>query len=108
MDDLITELMADRKLMKKAPSESKALGHAAAKAEADYQIAKAKTSLILKAEGMSATLINLIIKGDERVSPYLLARDCARADYDSSRESLNVYKLDARLLEAQIDREYRG
>lgn len=108
MDDLVTGLMRDRDLMKKASSEMKERGMALANAEAEYQTAKAKTALVLKAEGLSATFIQLVIKGDERVSPSLLARDCAQVDYDSAREALNVYKLDARLLEAQIDREYRG
>ena len=53
-------------------------------------------------------MIAMILKGDERVSVPMFARDCAQVEYDSAREALNVYKLDARLLEAQIDREYRG
>lgn len=108
MEDPMSGLMRDRELMKRASAELKERGVAAAIAEAEYQAAKAKTALALKAEGLSATLIQLVIKGCDDVAPLLLARDCAQVDYDSAREALNVYKLDARLLEAQIDREYRG
>ena len=36
----------------------------------------------------------------------LFERDCAQVMYDSAREALNCYKLDARLIEAQIEREW--
>ncbi|MEG0324405.1 MAG: hypothetical protein RR547_02760 [Raoultibacter sp.] len=108
MSDLVTDLMQDRDLMKKASELLKQRGYVLAKAEAEYQTAKNVTALIMKAEGLSATMIQLILKGDERVSVPMNKRDCARVEYDSAKEALNVYKLDARLLEAQIDREYRG
>lgn len=106
--DLIPALMRDRELMKTASRELKERGVALAKAEAEYQAAKNATALRMKAEGFSATMINLILKGDDHVSQLLFARDCAQVEYDSAKEALNVYKLDARLIEAQIDREYRG
>ena len=108
MSDLIADLVRDRDLMKRASEELKRRGVALAKAEAEYQTAKAAAALSLKADGYSATMIAMILKGDERISVPMFARDCAQVEYDSAREALNVYKLDARLLEAQIDREYRG
>lgn len=108
MSDPVSELARDRDLMKRASEEMKRRGIALAKAEAEYQTAKNATALLLKADGYSATMIAMVIKGDERVSVPMFARDCAQVEYESAREALNVYKLDARLLEAQIDREYRG
>lgn len=108
MSDLLADLMRDRDLMKRASEALKERGIALAKAEAEYQTAKHSRSLAMKADGHSATMIQLLIKGDEKVSLAMFARDCAQVEYDSAREALNVYKLDARLLEAQIDREYRG
>ena len=108
MSDLLSELIRDRELMKTASKQLKERGVALAVAEAEYQTAKAKRALAMQANGQSATMIQLVIKGDEEVSRKLFARDCAEAEYESAREALNVYKLDARLLEAQIDREYRG
>ena len=108
MSDLLSELIRDRELMKTASKQLKERGVALAVAEAEYQTAKAKRALAMQADGQSVTMIQLVIKGDEEVSEKLFARDCAEAEYESAREALNVYKLDARLLEAQIDREYRG
>lgn len=108
MNDLINDLMRDRDLMKKASEVLKERGIALAKAESVYQSSKASCALSLRADGYSATMIQLVIKGDDRVSVHMFARDCAQVEYDSAKEALNVYKLDARLLEAQIDREYRG
>lgn len=108
MSDLIGDLMRDRDLMKKASSELKTRGIELARAEAEYQTAKHLTVLDLKQDGLPATLINLIIKGDGRVCQTLYKRDCAQVEYESAKEALQVYKLDARLLEAQIEREWRG
>lgn len=94
--------------MKRASEALKERGIALAKAEAEYQTAKHSRALAMKSDGHSATMIQLLIKGDEMVSVAMFARDCAQVEYDSAKEALNVYKLDARLLEAQIDREYRG
>lgn len=108
MSDLVSELMADRKQMKESAKRLEEAGLALATAEAEYQAAKHTRVLQLKAKGHSATMIQLLIKGDERVSEKMFERDCAQVLYDSAKEALNVYKLDARLLEAQIDREFRS
>lgn len=108
MSDLVTELMDDRALMKKASRELSERGVALAKAEAEYQTAKHKRVFELKDEKVAATLIQLTIKGDPAVSQAMFLRDCAEVEYKSALEALNVYKLDARILEAQIDREFRG
>lgn len=106
MLDLLNGLEEDRRLMKRASEELRKRGHELAKAENEYQVAKHTRCLQLKAEGYSATMISLIIKGDDEVSTKLLARDIAQVDYQSAIEALNVYKLDSRLLEAQLQREW--
>lgn len=104
--DLIAAVNRDRELMLKAVSEAKQRGIALARAEAEYQTAKHAKVLELKAEGHPATLIQLLVKGDEGVSMKLFERDCAQVEYDSAREAINAYKLSARLVEAQIQREW--
>lgn len=92
--------------MKAASSELKERGIAKAKAEAEYQAVKNRRVLELKAEGCSASLIQMLIKGDAEVNKKLFERDCADVLYESAKEALQTYKLDARLLEAQISREW--
>lgn len=104
--DLLTSLQRDRELMLKAVSEAKERGIKLAHAEASYQTAKHRRVLQMKADGMSATMISLLLKGDEEVSISLFERDCAQVEYDSAKEAINAYKLSARLTEAQIQREW--
>lgn len=104
--NLIEAVNRDRELMLLAVSEAKERGIALAKAESEYQAAKHAKVLELKADGMPATLIQLLVKGDEDVSMKLFMRDCAQVEYDSAREAINAYKLSARLVEAQIQREW--
>lgn len=104
--DLLSELQETRKLMKQAMAEIPERGRIYAQAEADYQAAKNVRALELKAEHMSATLIQLTIKGDKDVNMKLFERDVALIEYESARDAVNVLKLDARLLEQQIQREW--
>lgn len=106
MDNLLLELKRDRDLMKIASSEVKTRGIEYARAEAEYQSAKARRALEMKADGCPVTFIQTVIKGDEEVCEKMFQRDCAEAEYKSAVEALNVYKLDSRLLEAQISREW--
>ena len=105
---LIDELVKDRELMKTASKELKKRGYEWAKAETAYQSTKARRALEMKDKGIPATLIQTIIKGDREVSEKLFQRMVAEAEYTSAKEALNVYKLDAKLLEEQIDREWRS
>ena len=106
MQDVYAALARDRDLMKAASEELKGRGIARARAEADYQAVKNRRVLEMKAEGYSASLIQMLIKGDEEVNTKLFERDCAEVVYDSAKEALNCYKLDARLLEAQLERDW--
>ena len=106
MQRIYEELGESRDYMRRASSELKERGIALAKAEAEYQATKNRRALEMKAEGFAATMIQMILKGDDEVSLKLFERDCAQVMYDSAREALNCYKLDARLIEAQIEREW--
>lgn len=104
--DLVAAVESDRRMMLLAVEEAKKRGIALAKAEAEYQTAKHAKALQMRSEGIPATLIAVMLKGDEDVSCRLFERDCAQAEYDSAREAINAYKLSARLIEAQIQREW--
>lgn len=94
--------------LERATAAYRRSGNEAAKAEADYQSAKARRALQLKAEGNSAAMIALRIKGDPEVNGYLMQRECARALYEADRELINTIKLTIRVKEAQLEREYQG
>lgn len=73
-------------------------------AERDYVVAKAQETLRLRSEGMPATLITDVVKG--KVAKELFKRDTADMMYKTAIENVNALKLQIRVLQAQIDREW--
>jgi hypothetical protein len=74
--------------------------------EKEYKMALNKKSLELRAEDMPVTLINQVIYGYDDISLLRLARDTAQVRYNANQEFINVLKLEIRILESQIAREY--
>lgn len=77
-----------------------------ARAEADYKVALAQTALKLKAEGMAVTMINTVIHGTGEVPKLRMERDIAEVMYKTSQEKIQSVKLQLRLVEAQVEREW--
>jgi len=99
MARLNTELTSSIKLLRKN-------GDALAEAERDYQIAKSQTVLRMKEQGCTITEIGLSIKGKEGVAEKMFKRDVAQVMYDANKEHINVVKLQLRIIESQIEREW--
>lgn len=79
-----------------------------AMAERDYQVLKAQTVLVMKSNGCPMTEINLSIKGQPAVAEAMLKRDVAKAMYEANQEHINVKKLEIRVIENQIGREWNA
>ena len=60
----------------------------------------------LKDAGASITEISLSIKGQPEVAEKLFARDVAKVMYEANQEHINTVKLQLRLLDNQIAREW--
>ena len=104
--ELLNELNEKRKLLNQALSESVRRGIKLAQAERAYKMANAQFILAQRASGTPATLIKDLALGDEEVSGLRLERDIASVYYENAREAINSYKLEARLIEEQISREW--
>lgn len=104
--NLIVELQNKRELLNKALSECVKRGKELAQAECEYKQSAAKFILAQRAMGTPATLIRELALGDDIVSKLRLNRDIASVYYDNAKEARNVYKLEARLIEEQIKREW--
>ena len=99
IEKLMTELTASiRKLRQN--------GANLAEAERDYKITLRKEALRLRAEDMPVTLINNIIYGVPEVAEKRFKRDVEEANYKANQEHINVVKLQLRILEAQLAREW--
>lgn len=99
INKLNSELTQSIKLLRKN-------GDAYAKAEQEYQVAKAQTVVKMKEMGCTSTEINLSIKGQPAVSEKMFARDVAKVMYEANQEHINTVKLQLRLLDNQIAREW--
>ena len=75
-------------------------------AEAAYRTALADRELRLRADGMAASLVSDVARGDRDVAQKLIDRICKEALYKAALEAINIYKLQLKVLEAQYEREW--
>lgn len=106
MADLITEVERMRSALRRSIDDLLKHGTDLAQKEHSYQVAKAQTVLQMKDEGRPVTEISLTIKGQPKVAEAMLERDIAQALYDTNKEHINATKLELRILENQIAREW--
>lgn len=104
--NLWTELEEKRKLLDKAIDNLANNGYDLAAKERDYKIAINKKALELRAEDTPVTLINTVIYGYEDIAKLRFDRDIAQVKYNSNLEYINTIKLQIRILENQLQREY--
>lgn len=77
-----------------------------AEAERAYQIAKRDTCLRLKAEGMAVGMVSMVCKGEPEVATKLYDRIAKEAIYRANQEAVMSLKLQIRVIDNQITREY--
>lgn len=106
--DLYMELQGKVSMLDKALQQLGARGRTYAKSEQDYRIALAEKILIEREKGTPVTIISDICRGDRKIAGLKFDRDVAETVYKAAMEACNVYKIQVRVLENQIDREYRG
>lgn len=105
--DLFSEI---QELIKKLDTAIKTLsknGQALAEAERDYKITLRQEALKLRQEkNMPVTLISQIIYGVPEVADKRFKRDIADTMYQTNLEFINTTKLQLRILENQLSREW--
>lgn len=106
--DLILELQAKIKQLEKAVQDLRVNGTELAKAERDYKILLRQECLKLRDEGMAIGMIDKTCYGIPSVAEARYKRDIAQITYDANQDFINSIKLQLRLLESQIQRDYEG
>ena len=82
-------------------------GKSFAEAEKNYKIVLRQEALKLRAEKeMPVTLIQQTVYGVPEVAEKRFKRDVAEAMYQTVQESINSIKLQIRVLESQLSREW--
>lgn len=104
--DLILELQTKTKQLEKAVAELRINGTELAKAERDYKVLLRQECLKLRDEGMAIGMIDKVCYGIPSVAEARFKRDVAKITYDANQDFINSIKLQLRLIESQIQRDY--
>ena len=106
MDDLVTAIGEKVALLDAAITQLGKRGKAYAQAEMDYKIALAKKILEERDKGTPVTIISDICRGSPSIAKLRLERTCAEVVYKSAMEAINGYKLQIRMMDSQLSREW--
>ncbi len=105
--ELIQELQQKDRELSASIRQLRISGTAKAEAEKEYKIKLREEALKLRAEkGMPVSLINQIVYGVPEVAELRFKRDIADTVYQANLEAINSTKLQMRIIENQIEREW--
>lgn len=104
--DLYQELQQKINELNKSIKQLRKSGTDYAQAERDYKILLRSECLKLRDNGMAIGMIDKTCYGIPAVADARFKRDVAEAVYKANLEAINSIKLQMRLLENQIQREF--
>lgn len=104
--DLYNELNAKLEQLSASLKKLRQTGSEYAKTERDYKTLLRQEVLKLRNEGEAIGVIQLTCYGIPSVAEARFKRDVAKAIYDANQEAINTLKLEIRLIESQLQREY--
>lgn len=105
--DLLNELNSKINDLNVSIKKLRETGTEYAEAEKDYKIKLREEALKLRAEkGMPVTLIQQVVYGVPEVAEKRFQRDIKEAIYKANQEAINSIKLQIRVIEGQLNREW--
>ena len=104
--DLYQEVMQKRKELDICIRELRKNGTAYAEAERAYKVKLRETCLKLRSQDMAIGMIQLTCYGVPEVAELRFKRDVADAVYQANKEAINSLKLQIRIVQNVIDKEY--
>lgn len=104
--DLFNELQSKTKELEISIKSLRQSGTNYAQAEKDYKVLLRQECLKLRDEGMAIGMIDKTCYGIPSVAEARFKRDVAEAVYKANLEAINSIKLQMRLIENQLQREY--
>jgi hypothetical protein len=105
-DNLFNELQSKTKQLEISIKTLRQSGTNYAQAERDYKVLLRTECLKLRDEGMAIGMIDKTCYGIPSVAEARFKRDVAEAVYKANLEAINSIKLQMRLIENQLNREY--
>ena len=104
--DLYAELQAKTRQLEASIRQLRQNGTAYAQAEMEYKMLLRQECLKLRDEGMAIGMIDKTCYGIPAVAEARFKRDVAETVYKANQEAINSIKLQLRLIENQISREW--
>lgn len=108
MFELVNELHEKTKQLDVSIRQLRKSGTEYAQAERDYKVLLRSECLKLRDDGMAVGMINMTAYGIPSVAEARFKRDVAEAVYKANQEAINSLKLQMRLIEGQLQREWSG
>lgn len=104
--DLYSELQQKTRQLDVCIRELRKSGTAYAQAEKAYKILLRTECLKLRDDGMAIGMIDKTCYGIPSVAELRFKRDCAETVYRANLEAINAVKLEIRIINEQLSREY--
>ena len=104
--DLYEEMLVKTKQLDECIKRLRATGTAYAQAEKDYKILLREECLKLRDDGMAIGMIDKTCYGIPSVAAARFSRDVAETVYKANQEAINSLKLQIRIIDSQISREW--
>ncbi len=104
--DLVNELFRKTKTMDAAIKRLANEGQRYAEAERDYKIALRQEVLKLRESGVAVGIIDKIAYGVPNIANLRFTRDVAEVLYKTALEYLNTLKLEIRVIQSQVEKEW--
>ena len=108
MNDLLIQLDRKKQELDNTIKAYRECGIEYAEAERKYKVLLRQECLKLRDDGMAIGMIDKTCYGIEAVANARFKRDVAQAEYKASQELINSIKLQLRILEGQIQREWNS
>jgi len=105
-DDLYSELMSKTRQLDASVRQLRRSSTDYAQAEKDYKMLLRVECLKLRDDGMAIGMIDKVCYGIPSVAEARFKRDIAEGVYKANQEAINSIKLQMRLIENQIGREW--
>lgn len=104
--DLWSEVQSKTKQLDYSVKELRKSGTAYAEAEKAYKIKLRETALRLRSQDMAVGMISMTVYGIPEVAELRFKRDCCEAVYKANVEAINAIKLEIRIINEQLSREW--
>ena len=104
--DLYNELMQKSKELDISIKSLRKTGNDYAEAFTKYRVELAKELMKLKAEGYAITLAGDIARGKPEIAHLKYQEIAKEAVYRANLESINAIKLQIKLIQSQLDKEW--